>query len=42
MWQRIRHHIGAVFPSQETQPGDLTISLAVAVFPEDAADRRAL
>lgn len=41
---RIRRYIQAqMFPNEETQPGgSLTISLGVAVFPEDAADPKSL
>ena len=40
MAERIRHHIQAQsFPHRRlSRAGSLTISLAVAVFPEDAAD----
>ncbi len=42
--ERIRHYIQAqAFPREETQPGgSLTISLGVAVFPENAADSKDL
>lgn len=42
--ERIRHYIQTqAFPHEETQPGgSLTISLGVAVFPENAADSKGL
>lgn len=42
--ERIRRYIQAqMFPNKETQPGgSLTISLGIAVFPEDAADPKGL